>query len=350
MNVLLLIWWTTVAMAVVSLLAMTVLIIQRALRNRKSRTDSARRQELRGLALRLIEHPEQLVELEKKLLPRDRRLLLQVYNELLQKIRGEYANRLVSLMRILGLMDDCLRDLQDDDWFVRAQACKTLGVFREPDVIRALYRAVEDPEPAVRVEAARALARQGSVQSVVDVVRQIVPGDEQPSVAVMALFRSLGREAVPELVQLLESHTTGLAARLVAADALGHLGDLRAVPALLQLYDHPAANLRITVMEALARLGDPRALPAVLLCMTDSAWEVRAQAAAAAGRIGSAETVALLQQLLGDEHWWVRYYAAEALLRLGPQGLKILREAAASEQTLAAEMAGGLLEEKGLAA
>ena len=136
MSVLLLIWWTTVAMAVISLLAMTVLIIQRALRNRKSQTDNTRRQELRGLALRLIEHPEQLVELENKLLPRDRRLLLQVYNELLQKIRGEYADRLVSLMRILGLMDDCLRDLEDDDWFVRAQACKTLGAFREPDVIR----------------------------------------------------------------------------------------------------------------------------------------------------------------------------------------------------------------------
>jgi HEAT repeat protein len=350
MNVLLLIWWATVAMAVMSLLAMTALIIQRALRNHTRRRDSGRRQQLRGLALRLIEHPDQLMELEKKMLPRDRRLLLQVYNELFPKIRGEYADRLVSLMRILGLMDECLRDLQDNDWFVRAQACQALGAFREPNVTQALYRATEDPESAVRVEAARALARQGSVRSVVEVVRQVVPGEEQPSVTVMALFRSLGRDAVPELIELLESNTTGLAARLVAADALGHIGDLRAVPALLQLYDHAAVNVRITVMEALARLGDPRALPAVLLCMTDSAWEVRAQAAAAAGRIGARETVALLQQLLEDEHWWVRYYAAEALFHIGGHGLEILRQAAAGDHDLASEMAGGLLEEKGLAA
>jgi HEAT repeat protein len=350
MSALLMIWWATVVMAVVSVIAMTGLIIQRAWRNRRLRTDNARRQELRSFALRLIQCPAQLAELEQKLLPKDRRLLLQVYNELLPKIRGDYADRLVSLMRELGLMEDCLEQSRDPDWLVRAQACQALGAFPDPDATLALYRAAEDCEPAVRVEAARALVRQGTVRSVVELVRQVAPGDDLPSVTVMALFRSLGRDAVPQLIALLESNKTGLAARLVAADALGHIGDLRAVPALLQLYDQPSVLVRMTSMEALARLGDPRALPAVLLSMTDSAWEVRAQAASAAGRIGSRETEALLRQLLEDEYWWVRYYAAEALFRMGEVGRSALKRAARGPNPLAAEMASGVLEEKGLPA
>ena len=170
-----------------------------------------------------------------------------------------------------------------------------------------------------------------------------------PSMPVMDLFRSLGRAAVPDLAKLLQG-PAGLAAKIVAADALGHIGDLQAVPALLHLYDHPSVEVRIAVMEAMARLGDPRSLPAVLLCMTDTAWEVRAQAAAVAGRIGSPETVPLLQQLMEDDHWWVRYYAGEALVRIGNRGLEALRRTATSEHPLAAEMASGLLQEKGLAA
>jgi hypothetical protein len=349
MNVLVLIWWATVVMAVAALLAMTGLICQRASRNLRRRRDAARRAQLREFSLRLVENPALLLQRQSELRRSDRRLLLQVYDELLAKIRGEYAERLVSLMRILGLMEECFSRLRNTDWFERAQACRTLGWFRDPNVILALYRAVDDPVPAVRVEAARSLSRIGAIKSVVELVRQVAPGDDLPSMPVLDLFRSLGRKAVPELLGLLKSDT-GVGAKIIAADALGHIGDLSAVPQLLELYEHPSLNVRMTVMESLGRLADPRAMPAVLLCMTDSAWEVRAQAAAAAGKIGAREAIPLLQQLLADEHWWVRYYAAESLFASGPMGREALREAAGGDQPTAAEMAAGLLQEKGLAA
>lgn len=344
-----LIWWATVAMATFSLLAMTGLIVQRTWRNWHQRRDARRRSRLQQLALLLLHYPERLAEMQKELRSEDRRLLLQVYDELLPKIRGEYADRLVSLMRILGLMDECLRQLRDRSWWVRSQACRALGSFRDPNVILALYRAVEDPVAAVRLEAARSLARIGAVRSVTELVRLVAPGDELPPLTVMDLFRSLGRKAVPELIQLMEGDA-GLSAKIVAADAVGYIGDLSAVPALLHLYDHASLHVRMTAMESLGRLEDPRALPAVLLAMTDPSWEVRAQAAAAAGKIGAPESVPLLQQVLRDEHWWVRYYAAEALFRIGDPGMAALRAAAAGDDPSAAEMATGLLQEKGLAA
>jgi HEAT repeat protein len=349
MSVLVLIWWTTVVLAGLSLAAMTGLIIHRARSNRRERRDAVRRKEVQQLALRLIYHPQRLFEVEKELRPQDRRLLLQVYEELLPKIRGEYADRLVNLMRTLGLMDECVRQLRDPSWWTRAQACRALGAFRDPNIVLALYRAIEDPALQVRIEAARSLARLGAVRSVVELVEQLMAGDELPSVPILDLFRSLGRRAVPELLGLLNGDV-GVAARIVAADALGHIGDLTAVPALLHLYDHPSEHVRLTALQALGRLSDPRALPAVLLAMTDPSWEVRGQAAAAAGRIGAVESVALLQRLLEDDHWWVRYYSAEALFRIGEEGVAALRMVASGDHPNAAQMAAGLLHEKGVAA
>ena len=224
-----------------------------------------------------------------------------------------------------------------------------LGMFRDPNVVLALYRALEDAVPMVRIEAARSLARLGEVRSVLELVQQIVPGDELPPMAVLDLFRSLGRKAVPQLERLLVE-ATGITAKIVAIDALGHIGDLGALDVLMQFYDHRSLAVRMAVVEALGRLGDPRALPAILLSMTDPVWEVRAQAAAASGKVGSAQVVPLLRQLLEDDHWWVRYHAAEALFRLGEDGMAVLRETALSEHPTAAPMASGILEEKGVVA
>lgn len=350
MNGLLFIWWASLTLAAASLAGMCCLIAMRAWVNRRWRRETQRRQQLQKLAMELVQDPPKLLEVERKLKPADRRLLVQVYDQLYPRIRGEYAERLVSLMRILGLVEECLQELREKDWLARVQAARMLGMFRDPNVTLALYRAVEDPHAMVRIEAARSLARLGEVRSVLDLVRQIAPGDDLPSMPVLDLFRSLGRKAVPQLVALLGDTTTGLAAKIVAVDALGHIGDLGALDSLMQMYDHPSMVVRLSVMEAFSRLGDPRSLPAVLLCMTDAVWEVRAQAAAAAGRIGSVDVLPLLSQLLADDHWWVRYHAAEGLLRLGEKGLTVLREAAAGDHPTAAPMAVGILQEKGLAA
>ena len=349
MNILLVIWWLTVALAAASLIAMTALITQRSVRNRKRQRDRERREELQKLALRLILQPQRLFELERGLKPDDRRLLLEVYEELLPKIRGEYADRLVNLMKLLGLMEEAIQQLRLPSAWKRSRACRALGAFPDPHVVLVLYRALGDPSMEVRVEAARSLARLREVRSVVELMEQLVAGTDLPSMPVMDLFRSLGRRAVPELIRVLEQPGCE-AAKIVAADALGHIGDLTAVPALLHLYDHDSENVRLTAMRSLGQLRDPRALPAVLLAMTDPSWEVRAQAAMAAGRIGARDSVPLLGQLLTDDHWWVRYYAAEALFQVGQEGLAALRTAVAGGHPSAAQMAAGLLQEKGVPA
>jgi len=119
---------------------------------------------------------------------------------------------------------------------------------------------------------------------------------------------------------------------------------------LLQFYHHPVKTIRVGVMQALSLLRDPTALPAVLLAMSDPDWEVRAQAASCAGHIGASAAIEMLEHLLDDDFWWVRYYAAEALFKLGDDGIAALHTIARWGEWRAAEMAGGILMEKGLAA
>ena len=106
----------------------------------------------------------------------------------------------------------------------------------------------------------------------------------------------------------------------------------------------------MNILHALGQLADPHSLPVVLQALQDSAWDVRAKAASCAGQIGSAEAIPLLEERLNDEHWWVRFYAAEGLFKLGHQGLAALWSAAEGQRIRAADIAHGLLREKGLAA
>jgi HEAT repeat protein len=349
MSVLLIIWWSCVALAALSTLAMGGLIIQRIIRNRRDLRDAARRDQLKTLAWQLMEHPDGMLELAEDLLPEDRRLLLQLFSDLLKKVTGKYAERFVRVMRMMGIVDECLKRLNDGQWIVRAESCAILAVFSDPAVKMALYRTLDDPVMEVRVEAARALVRLGAVRSVMELIHYLVTEDGMPSLAVVDLFRNLGRGAVPELLELLKGDTS-VAAKVVVIDALGYCGDLQAVPALLEFYAYPSKNVRLAALQSLGLLQDPRAAPAVLLAMTDDDWEVRTQAGIAAGQIGMHEAVPMLERMLEDSHWWVRYRAAEALYRVGGQGIEALHEASTRAHPFAAEIAWGVLREKGLAA
>jgi len=343
-----LLWQASSLLAVLSLTVVTVLVVHRFFRNRVELTDANRRKELRRLAVHLVNNPEQIIEARRQYRASDRRLLLVVFEEMRKQLKGEYAERLNTLMRIMGLMTECLERLKHPIWYRRAQAAELLGNFNDPNVILALYRTLEDRRHEVRIAAARSLARLHAVQSVREIVDALIGVRTDPSLAVTEVFRSLGPKHVGELRELLRDRTLPPTAKVLAVDALGRLGALSAVGELLENYDDSRLPVRIATMQALSRLCDPRSLPAAMLATTDAAWEVRAQAAICLGRLGSRDAVSVLHHLLADAYWWVRYHAAQALYSLGHPGMLRLRATADEGLPDAANMAWGILREKGL--
>jgi len=344
---LMLIWQITSLLAVLSIVVLGVLVVHRVFRNRHERKDAVRRKELRQLALQLMEYPERIIEARKEMRPADRKLLLTLFEELRKQLKGEYAERLISLMRIMGLMDECLEQLKHSGWVRRVEAATLLGNFNDPNVVLGLYRVLEDPHMEVRVAAALSLARLHAVQSVRELADALVRPGERTSLAVTQVFRQLESKHAPELRGLLRNHSLPPAVLTLAIDALGRLGDLNAVAQLLDIRDHPNLSVRVATMQALGQLNDPRSVGPVLLAMTDSAWEVRVQASKTAGKIGDLAALPVLQHLLDDSNWWVRYHSAESLAEFGNAGLMQLQAVAEEGTPEAANMAWGVLRERG---
>ncbi|HEX6852927.1 MAG TPA: HEAT repeat domain-containing protein [Candidatus Polarisedimenticolaceae bacterium] len=73
------------------------------------------------------------------------------------------------------------------------------------------------------------------------------------------------------------------------------------------------------VIEALGSLGDPRALPKILPFAADSDVAVRREVARALGRIGEASSVPTLLPLVRDGDWFVARNAAWSLARIRPK-------------------------------
>ncbi|HYE33466.1 MAG TPA: HEAT repeat domain-containing protein [Methylomirabilota bacterium] len=336
----------SLAMAALSFLAAFCLVVERWHRNRIRERERARIDQLIVLGLEYAEMPEHHSALLQQIGKRDRRLLLQAFAETIPKIRGELADQMVELMRSLGVVEAGLQQLKSWRWWRRMEACEKLQWHPQERVIQALHDALDDSVFPVRVEAARALAAMGAAPEIPVLLAKLASAGHR-SLRVAELFRTLGDTHTEQMISALLSNTND-AARLILIDALSQSTTPEVIDAFRQIFGTASADVKSAVLRAIASTQDPAAWPMVEAGLQDSSPLVRAQAATTAGSFADTRAIPLLKQLLHDFEWWVRYSAGESLTRLKGPGLLALWDAAAGEG-LAAEIAGGLLREKGLA-
>ena len=92
----------------------------------------------------------------------------------------------------------------------------------------------------------------------------------------------------------------------------------RDVKGLIGAMNDEERAIRLTAIEALGEIGDPRAVEPLIAALQDGSWGVRSYAAAALGAIGDARAVKPLTALIRDSKKVVRKAAAEALSKIGP--------------------------------
>ena len=114
--------------------------------------------------------------------------------------------------------------------------------------------------------------------------------------------------------------------RDVAIQALGHLGDARALPALAEAFRD--SDVRVTALEALSHINDSRAFGPVVEALADQDEYVREVAARVLGEMGDGRAFDALVRALGDSDPDVRGAAACALGTLGcPDAVESLARA-----------------------
>lgn len=342
------VWWLSLALAGVSLLLMSILVVRRVIGDRMIARREQRKQAMLEWLLDCLVTlvPEQAGDfVESK---QDAMILVDVIEHLLRSLSGGERQRLIAVLRSLGGVETCLERLRNGKDWQREAAAGSLRYLDAPGVREGLRQALDDPSPGVRCAAARALLHLDSAGSAQLLIDKLIVEAAVPPHAVRDVFRQLGPLYHDELIAALESDLENV--KVVVIDALGHSGDLGVVEPLLALLEQALAapvakEIAANTYRALGLLGDPRALPAVKEGLRSRAWEVRCQAALCAGQIRAHEAGALLTDLLDDPVWWVRYRAAEALFDLGEQGIEVLLRLS-QEATNAGQTAQLVLAEK----
>jgi hypothetical protein len=111
--------------------------------------------------------------------------------------------------------------------------------------------------------------------------------------------------------------------RWSAAEALGTIGDIRAVEPLVAALRDRDKDVRWAGARSLAAIRDRRAVEPLITALRDQDRDVRIAAVQALGTIGDPRAVGPLMAILDqDPHDWVRMVAADALERLGVPGMQ----------------------------
>ncbi len=211
----------------------------------------------------------------------------------------------------------CCRDPQEA---VRIAALEHVGYVEDPRVPLVLEAALQDPSPLARTAAARSLSYVDSRDA-----ERLTPSfleDPDPWVryyAVKAAEIQRCASLYEKVRRLLHEDSTPFV-RVMAAEALGTLGGVRAVPDLTQVAACGDRDMVRGAIAGLGAVGHPEALPPIFAALRASDPMIRRQAAESAAVIGGAQVAVRLQWLAAaDRDRSVASYAMELLGRMGTQ-------------------------------
>lgn len=170
--------------------------------------------------------------------------------EALDIFGGAQRDHLVEIARRIGLADDLLKGLASKRVGRRLDAVTALSRIADIEHKAAIERALNDPSAEVRVQAAFALARIGSSDSVPKIIRRMNSEDLWAAQLMADALTEFGSSAVAAMAADVLIDRPGIEgqARYLPdlVRALGSIGDPTAEPALLHALgsDDPIIRLR----------------------------------------------------------------------------------------------------------
>lgn len=181
-----------------------------------------------------------------------------------------------------------------------------------PMVLDALIEALGYEQPTVRSGAAEALARLGDRRAIPPLVEMLRgQGPRDSAARALAAF---GRAAVEPLIGLLDHPNKDV--RFFAAKSLGEIGDPSAAGPLTKLLGDEYIIVRKKAAQALAEIGRA-SVPHLLEVLERGGREALVSACEALGELGDVRAVEPLKRLLAHEDELVRLRASQALRRSG---------------------------------
>jgi len=192
--------------------------------------------------------------------------------------------------------------------------------------VKGLIKALGyEKDRKVRKAAAEALGQIGDARAVTPLIAALM--DVTVSYEAKNALTKMGALAVDDLVIALGNKDTRSQARMV----LGKIGNA-ALDSLITALKHKNEDVRAASASALGEIGNNRAVKPLIVATKDKSEDVRAKASIALGKIGDTRAFEHLTGLLNDESDFVRTHTIGALGDLGnPRSAKLLIPAFQSE-------------------
>ncbi len=242
--------------------------------------------------------------------------------EHLDTSEGETAQHIIHGFSLIGLTERYIERVKKaTSWHDRSKAARVLGEIGDPQAVPALLDVMRAPreDNDVKLACAEALGRIQDPSVVPILCEELGKLDEWSSPRIAAVLVAFGKSAVEPLMALLDSGAT-LNGRVWAAQVLGKIKTAKAVPQLINRLHDRSEQMRLSAANALGDIGDLRAVrPLVDVILRDPTAAVRAQGASALGRLGDPDVIPILVASLGDPEYWMRFRALEAIEVLNPK-------------------------------
>ena len=277
---------------------------------------------------------EQYKDLDKLLFDmRDTYDITVIEEQLRQHFEQSDAKQSQELIRgfsLIGLTERYIERVRSaPSWRDRTKAASVLGEIGDTRAVLPLLEVMREPreDNDVKLACAEALGRLNDPSVIPILCQELGRLDEWSSPRIAAVLVAFGRAAIPHLLTTLDSSAT-LNGRIWAAQVLGKLKARRAVPPLMNRLHDRSEQMRLSAANALGDIGDLRAVrPLVDIILRDPTPAVRAQGASALGRLGDPEVLPILVGALGDPEYWMRFRALEAIEVLNPEDTSPLESA-----------------------
>jgi HEAT repeat protein/protein-S-isoprenylcysteine O-methyltransferase Ste14 len=214
-------------------------------------------------------------------------------------------------VRVEKLVDGMKRT---DNWRRRSGMADMLAEIGGP-AVDPLIGLLDDPNPEVRRDTARALGKIGDDRAVGPLLGKLTDENDDVRFKAIEALGGIGSDAAAgPLISILESKTKDFSR--IAATALARLGSEAAVEPLIGFLDSPNWWDRGAAVDALGGLGSEAALEPLIARFEGEDVHVRRSIVVALLKIGSGRAVGFLEKALEDEDRDVRLFAAEALKKL----------------------------------
>ncbi|MBU7048325.1 MAG: HEAT repeat domain-containing protein [Theionarchaea archaeon] len=230
----------------------------------------------------------------------------------------ERAINILALIKPDSIIDSLIRNLRNEDRYVRRWAAIALGKIGSEKALDPLIGALTDEDSYVRGRAADALGEIGSEKALDPLIGALT--DEDIDVrrwAAYALGKMGSEKAVDPLIGALTDEDGYV--RKWAADAMGKIGSEKALDPLIGALTDEDSNAQWRAADALGEIGSGKAVDPLIGALTDEDSYVRGRAADALGKIGIEKAVDPLIGALTDEDIDVRKWAADAMGKIGSE-------------------------------